>query len=473
MGTIFYKDKPYGGGGSNVKELSKSEYNALSTYEKNNGTLYLVNGRTGVTDQVTGITIGEYIENHSVCEDTVSQDGTSVVSEYLGGGQIGNDFWFVDKIDVTIYDHISYDLDLGTCYGTSATWNYTVGLMSAIPNTWWYSNNTTDYVVKKTHDTAETTYTNQELDVSGLTGEYYIAVVAHGWNATLSNIRLVTVNSLPNDIYYKGTQFSELSVYPHITYGTTEPTNPGLDGDLYILLDNNNRKKAEYLYIGNQWTLINGQAFDCEVVLSQSRQNSTTDDVYTATESCIVFAINQNMNGEASTKTLTSPITTTGTIIDSDEYSANFNQPDRNQVTKVALIQLSTGDTVTLGNTTNGSFTTQSHVVLKLDGINASTITRKEIVAKADNTISTPQSFTTVGGVNIATVFETSGASSGVSTAVLSTSTSSDELIMSDIVNNNTARMSIGLVPHPNTINFDWGNISSYATKGYAVYQLS
>ena len=217
MGTIFYKDKPYGGGGSNVKELSKSEYNALSTYEKNNGTLYLVNGRTGVTDQVTGITIGEYIENHSVCEDTVSQDGTSVVSEYLGGGQIGNDFWFVDKIDVTIYDHISYDLDLGTCYGTSATWNYTVGLMSAIPNTWWYSNNTTDYVVKKTHDTAETTYTNQELDVSGLTGEYYIAVVAHGWNATLSNIRLVTENALPNSIYYKSVEFANNQVPIELT----------------------------------------------------------------------------------------------------------------------------------------------------------------------------------------------------------------------------------------------------------------
>lgn len=474
MGTIFYKDKMYsGGGGSNVRELSKSAYNALSAYEKNNGTLYLVNGRMGVTDQITNITIDKYLENSSVCTDTVSQDGTSVVSEWLGGGQIGNNFWFVDKIDVTIYDHISYDLDLGTCYGTSATWNYTVGLMSAIPNTWWYANNTTDYVVKKTHDTVETTYTDQQLDVSNLTGEYYIAVVAHGWNATLSNIRLVTVNSLPNDIYYKGTQFSELSVYPHITYGTAEPTNPGLDGDLYILLNSNNKKQAEYLYMGNQWVLIYGRVIGCEVVLSQSRQNSTTNDTYTATESCVVFAINQNMNGEASTKTLTSTITTTGTIIDSDEYSANYSQPDRNQTTKVALIQLSEGDTVTLGNTTDGSFTTQSHVVLKLDRINASTITRKVIEAEADNSISTTQSFTTIGGINIATVFETSGSGSGVSIVSLNTSTPIDGLIMDDVINNTTARMSIGLVLHPNTINFNWGNVSSYATKGYAVYQLS
>lgn len=226
MGTIFYKDEMYsGGGGSNVRELSKSAYNALSTYEKNNGTLYLVNGRTGVTNQVTNITIDKYLENSSVCTDTVSQDGTSVVSEWLGGGQIGNNFWFVDKIDVTIYDHISYDLDLGTCYGTSATWNYTVGLMSAIPNTWWYANNTADYVVKKTHDTVEITYTDQQLDVSNLTGEYYIAVVAHGWNATLSNIRLVTVNSLPNDIYYKGTQFAQ-TIKRDTLFSNSGTTNP-------------------------------------------------------------------------------------------------------------------------------------------------------------------------------------------------------------------------------------------------------
>lgn len=226
MGTIFYKDKPYGGGGgSNVRELSKSEYSALSTYEKNNGTLYLVNGRTGVTDQVTGITIGEYIENHSVCEDTVSQDGTSVVSEWFGGSQIGNDFWFIDKIDLTSYDYILYNLELGTCYGTSATWNYTVGIMEEIPSNWYYANNTTDYIVKKTHDTAETTYTDQQLDVSDLSGEYYIAVVAHGWNATLSNIRLVTTNSLPNDIYYKGTQFAQ-TVKRDVLFSNSGTTNP-------------------------------------------------------------------------------------------------------------------------------------------------------------------------------------------------------------------------------------------------------
>lgn len=229
MGTIFYKDKPYGGGGgSNVRELSKSEYSALSTYEKNNGTLYLVNGRTGVTDQVTGITIGEYIENHSICEDTVSQDGTSVVSEWFSGSQIGNDFWFIDKIDLTSYDYILYNLELGTCYGTSAAWNYTVGIMEEIPSSWYYANNTTDYIVKKTHDTAETTYTDQQLDVSDLSGEYYIAVVAHGWNATLSNIRLVTVNSLPNDIYYKGTQFATtLGLYTETT-GTLTAGNTSI-----------------------------------------------------------------------------------------------------------------------------------------------------------------------------------------------------------------------------------------------------
>ena len=44
-----------------------------------------------------------------------------------------------------------------------------------------------------------------------------------------------------------------------ITYGYTNPTGSASDGALYILLNQNNTKRGEYLYITNVWVLIDGQ----------------------------------------------------------------------------------------------------------------------------------------------------------------------------------------------------------------------
>lgn len=41
-----------------------------------------------------------------------------------------------------------------------------------------------------------------------------------------------------------------------VTYGTTAPAGDAIDGDLYILLDSNNSKQGEYLYMNNAWVQI-------------------------------------------------------------------------------------------------------------------------------------------------------------------------------------------------------------------------
>ena len=44
-----------------------------------------------------------------------------------------------------------------------------------------------------------------------------------------------------------------------ISYGTTAPSEDGEDGDLYIMLDNNNKKIAEYLFMEDAWIQIDGE----------------------------------------------------------------------------------------------------------------------------------------------------------------------------------------------------------------------
>lgn len=189
------------------KEITASDYNELTTEQKNDGTLYLINGTSGITVPVEDISIGKYIESAYVCQDEVTEDGTGVISYYYGNSQIGNDFWLLDKVDVTNYTYIKYDLELGTCYGTSsANWYYTVGLMDSVPNDWIYAGDSR-YVVKNSYTSQEISYADETLDVSTLTGEYYIIVVAHGWNATFNNIRLVSEDVQPNRIYFMDTEF--------------------------------------------------------------------------------------------------------------------------------------------------------------------------------------------------------------------------------------------------------------------------
>ena len=580
MSYFMLNGNQYGGNGASISALTAAQYTSLSPSAKNNGNLYLVDGREGIVNPITSITIGQTIENIYVCNNEVTQDGAGIISHYYGGMQIGNNFWIATKIDVTDYSSIMYDLELGTCYSPSATWNYTIGLMSAIPSGYYYANDTTNYIIKKQYDTTNSSYTQEELDVSNLTGEYYIAMVAHGWNATLQNIKLTSEIATLNKVYYKNIEYANtgvdadgimqrdilfentgttnpatisllhpLSDYDEVlfqlgstgydaifsmeydvadlsigdtigaggtsgvfvwyyytnastltyrvdsggnvyiskiigkkygcysgnitTYGYAVPSVKGHNGDTYIMLDETNTKIATYLYMINQWIPIEITGDFYSIELIQTRRNSTTEDVYTATEKCTVICINQNMNGEASTKTLTSPITTTGIIIDTNSYSTNWNNPNRNQTTDIAIIRLNENDTVSLSNTYEGNYTTQMHLVLKLrEYVSATQLTRNIYVAKADNNISSEQTYSTLtAGKYLSLCFQTSGTGGGTQYATIKTT---DNKAITTILSADTNEsISLALSEHPNTITFDWGSLTNYATKGYAVYKIN
>ena len=256
-----------------------------------------------------------------------------------------------------------------------------------------------------------------------------------------------------------------------ITYGSDSPSSSGNDGDLYIMLSGS-KKVAEFLYMSNHWSLIDGEFDLMSLEMIQSRRNSTTLDTYTATEECTVLCLNQNVNGEASTKSLTANITTDGTILYTDLYSTNWSSPNRCQCTRLSLIHLYAGESVELNNAYEGNYTTQLHVVLRLNSFaNADQITRVISEAKADNNFGTSATYSLLSsGLYFAIGFQTRGTGGGTTYATISTS--NDAEIMELLRSGANESISVALVEHPNNITFNWNNQSDYATKGYAVYKL-
>lgn len=262
-----------------------------------------------------------------------------------------------------------------------------------------------------------------------------------------------------------------------ITYGTDTPTMTATDkdGDLYLMLNSGNKKIAEFLFMEDDWALIDGDFPILEnVVIAQNRHNSSASDTYTATKKCNVLCVNINVNGEASTKNLSSSISTTGEILYQDVYSPSWSSPDRNQCTRVAIVHLEEGETVTLGNSSDGNYTSQVHLAVILSNYyEANQLTRVVSNAKSDNTYSGSQTYSLTGsGRYLAIGFQTSGAENNPTTYA-TISTDNDSEIIEAIRGGQYASISIGLIDYPNTITFRWGDLGNYATKGYAVYKLS
>jgi hypothetical protein len=96
-----------------------------------------------------------------------------------------------------------------------------------------------------------------ELDLSSVNVDTYLYVTAHGWDATVNYLEVVIPSSaeVTRHTYWNNAKWAQWASN-RITYGTTIPTGDANDGDLYILLDSNNSKQGEYLYMNNAWVQI-------------------------------------------------------------------------------------------------------------------------------------------------------------------------------------------------------------------------
>lgn len=106
--------------------------------------------------------------------------------------------------------------------------------------------------------------------------------------------------------------------------------------------------------------------------------------VFTADSDGIYLACNQNINGEGSDQTLTTPITSTGELLfEHTVEKPTYSEPDRNYIATTKVFSLSAGDTITLSNGMTGTHITQAHAVFKLP-VTPTKLTLNSEVCKMD-----------------------------------------------------------------------------------------
>ena len=217
---VYWDDTVYGESRSDNlvgDELTLSEYNQLPIVTKNDGKVRFIPHSDVGASQAVDMTTQGFYENPSNMNvtDTTS---TKTTITWAGGVQIGCSYYYTTAIDVTDWDMITFDVQTGSCYGGGASaaqpdWDFIIGLLDyeitsavnlpASSSAWKAVADLTD----SNHN-----YSGTELNVSNLTGELYLTVVCHGWNATVENITLLTLGGYSSRIKYMSETYGAANI---------------------------------------------------------------------------------------------------------------------------------------------------------------------------------------------------------------------------------------------------------------------
>lgn len=207
-----------GGGGTgslNAEEMTSVEYNLLPTADKEDpDVIHFINDTSGgdveVPIDMTSFT--NKVENSSAMSVSVVND--ELVYRYTNGYvQIGAQSVRAVAVPATV-TKIKYKITTGAnCYSTgNPAWYVTIGVKASTTSNWIYGNDA-DWLVKASYNALNTEYEG-ELDLSSITSDCYLMVVAHGWTVTFNEITLVEEQPATG---------STLIKYKDITYGEQPP----------------------------------------------------------------------------------------------------------------------------------------------------------------------------------------------------------------------------------------------------------
>ena len=256
--TVYSVPSGGGGGGGSFVGLTKSQYDALPTADKEDTSkLYFVQEGGGLPIIEDLIQTASDWNSYREGSMTVNWVNDTIVFDWLGGSSIGCNIVKIVPIPASA-TKIKFKITTGNSYSNTidrfrvfigVRTTYQTGVI--LP---YYSIN--DWLVKSDYYTRNSVW-ESELDLSGVTVDTYLYITAHGWDATVDYLKLETPSAakVTRHIYWNDAKWAQWKTN-EITYGTTAPTEAGTDGDLFILLDNNNNKIGEYLFITNAWVQI-------------------------------------------------------------------------------------------------------------------------------------------------------------------------------------------------------------------------
>lgn len=253
---------PSGGGGSaNIVELTQAEYDALPSSKLSDDTLYMVYFDGGQTldpnynyykyGQNDEIVVRVYHEGQADQEIRwYFHEYTQVAALIPIPAELGS-YWSGANTAK------AYTSNTSTVCGWIAITDYLGGRMGIYsPNWGQYLTGPIDAMVVIGGGAEQSTvYSDPYVyiqDSPPFTKIYYNThEFTHKVTANPTGTATAILSKMEVDgIIYK--------MGERISYGTTIPTADANDGDLYILLDGNNSKQGEYLYMNNAWVQIEG-----------------------------------------------------------------------------------------------------------------------------------------------------------------------------------------------------------------------
>ena len=244
--TITYAKKDFsGGGGAGAEEITLSDYNALTTAQKNDGTIrFIPESSVGVTTPIN-MSNPTNISESSKIVITPSEKSVEMTWDTSASNGIGATFYY-SRIDITDYDYLVYDLVTGDSYdslhpgGENPIRDLGIGLCSSAPSIWGYAPNI-NWTIWNRYEVTDTNKNlgTQTLDVSELSGEYYLVIAGVAWEATISNLKYATSGGNPSQIKYMDKTYADgtgggSSVIPNPTGTPTDTLDTvSIDGTIY------------------------------------------------------------------------------------------------------------------------------------------------------------------------------------------------------------------------------------------------
>lgn len=233
-----------GGGGGSFVGLTKTEYDALPTADKEDTTkLYFVQegGETTVVTDLVGTSSdwGMYREGSM----TITwNNNDEIVFDWVGGSSIGGDI--VKKVTIPANaSKIRFKITIGSAYDTT-TQRFKLGVgvrttytTSAVLDGY----NVSDWLAFKNFNTTNSVW-EDELDLSNVTVDTYLYIIAHGWDATVNKLEMVASPDSSEVTYYtywnnakwaEWNQVKELTQAEYNALSTDEKQN----GNLYLTHD--------------------------------------------------------------------------------------------------------------------------------------------------------------------------------------------------------------------------------------------
>lgn len=167
--------------------IDRFDYNQLTEEEKMNGTIYFIPEEVqhfGEFLDMTQLTVVDRQSSMSINSSAINQ----TVVTYGSGANVGLTYYY-KAIDFTDLDTIKYDIDLIRRGYNNVNFTACIGVVRTAPTSG-YGNYTNIPYLAFNHYYNEVgqSFTDEEIDVSNITGTGYILVFCPSWSLTIKNL---------------------------------------------------------------------------------------------------------------------------------------------------------------------------------------------------------------------------------------------------------------------------------------------